>query len=179
MERVYYENEIRPLVKPGDILLFRGHHLLARTIQYFDSAYYNHVGVVFEAHGRLFIIDSNARGVHPELLSDRCLGYDDVGIIRPLAAASEKRAALDKVMAAADDGIKYDFTLLPRIAIARTLRRDVAKGMGSERRDICSEFAARYAHELCGTCYNTGGWITPQDFVRLMDKTHFTPIRIK
>lgn len=175
MKREHYEKHVRPFVKNGDIMLFRGRRLLARTIQFFDGAYYNHVGVVYESAGRFMIIDSNRRGVHPEFLSDRCMGYGDVGILRPAEKYTPGiPAAIETVMKIADDGVKYDFLLLPRIAIARKLGIDI-KRLGADHRDICSEWTRRYAQALGATCYDNGTWITPQDFMRLRG-TDFLPV---
>lgn len=167
MTREFYNQAIRPHVKSGDIILFRGRRLLARTIQFFDNARYNHIGVVYESLGRFFIIDSNANGVRPDFLSERCLDYVEVAILRPNEKYTSKiHGAIESILALADEKIKYDFLLLPRIAIARKLGIDLLK-LGNERRDICSEWARRYASALGATCYDNGTWITPQDFIRL------------
>lgn len=175
MTREFYNENVRPNVRSGDIMLFRGKHLLARTIQFFDNARYNHIGVVYESLGRFFIIDSNENGVRPDFLSERCMKYDEVAVLRP----NEKykcniNSAIESIMALADQRIKYDFLLLPRIAIARKLGIDI-KQLGEENRDICSEWARRYARALGVTCYDNNSWITPEDFIRL-GQDHFTRI---
>jgi len=168
MTREYYEKHVRPNVKTGDLMLFRGKSLLAKTIQYFDDAKWNHIGVVFRTAGRFFIVDSNRRGVHPEFLSERCMDNVEVAVIRPRTAFhQEKQKAMCKLMSEADAGIKYDFSLLARIAIARKTGVDLA-ALGNEKKDICSEFARRYALKVGMTHYdNRPNWITPQDFVRM------------
>lgn len=167
MTREFYNENVRPLVKNGDIMLFRGKRLLAKTIQYFDSAKFNHVGVVFESAKRFFIIDSNARGVRPDFLSDRCIGYEEVSILRPHKHSSEEiNLAIESIMGLADEKIRYDFLLLPRIAISRKLKIDLQR-LGTDKRDICSEWTRRYAQALGVKCFDNGTWITPQDFLRL------------
>lgn len=167
MTRQFYNQNVRPFVQSGDIMLFRGKHLLARTIQFFDSARYNHIGVVYESYGRFFIIDSNASGVAPDFLSERCMEYVEVAILRPCEKYTSRiNSAIESIIAMADEKIKYDFLLLPRIAIARKLGIDI-KPLGDEKRDICSEWVRRYARALGATCYDNGNWITPQDFIRL------------
>lgn len=167
MTREFYNNNVRPFVQSGDIILFRGKRLLAKTIQFFDKARYNHIGVVYESMGRFFIIDSNANGVHPDFLSQRCEEYVEVAILRPCEKfASKINSAIESIMGLADEKIKYDFLLLPRIAIARKLGIDF-KRLGDDKRDICSEWARRYARALGATCFDNGTWITPEDFLRL------------
>ena len=167
MTRQYYNELVRPNIQSGDIMLFRGKHLLARTIQFFDNATYNHVGIVYESLGRFFVIDSNENGVRPDFLSERCMKYEEVAVLRPCEKYRAKiNSAIEAIIALADEKIKYDFMLLPRIAIARKLGIDFLQ-LGSEQRDLCSEWARRYARALGATCYDNGTWITPQDFIRL------------
>jgi len=175
MTRQFYNENVRPKIQSGDIMLFRGNHLLARAIQFFDSARYNHIGVVYESLGRFFIIDSNEKGVRPDFLSERCMKYEEVAILRPIGKYTANiNSAIESIMALADEKIKYDFLLLPRIAIARKLGIDI-KRLGEENRDICSEWTRRYVQALGITCYDNGSWITPQDFIRL-GQEHFVRI---
>lgn len=159
----------RPYIKNGDIVLFRGKHLLAKLIQYFDSAYYNHIGVVFESEGHLMIMDSNGKGVRPDFLSERIRGYVDFCILSPKRNGEEINIALDYAFTRGDIGTKYDFFLLPRIAIIKKLKIDFT-GFGSETRDICSEFARYYTDCLSINCYKNIPLITPQDFIRSRNK---------
>lgn len=161
--------QARPYIKNGDIVLFRGKRLLAKLIQYFDSAYYNHVGVVFEDEGHFFIIDSNRKGVAPDFLSKRIEGYTDFCILSPKKDKEEIRKALYEAFGRGDTGTRYDFLMLPRIAIQKKFRWDIKK-WGSQDRDICSEFARYYTNCLNMECYRNIPLITPQDFIRHRDK---------
>ena len=162
-------NQARPYISNGDVVLFRGKHLLAKLIQYFDSAYYNHVGVIFKVGERLMIIDSNRKGVKPDFLSDRINGYVDFCMLSPKKNEAEINTAIDKALERGDNGTKYDFFLLPRIAIIKKLKIDFS-GLGSEKRDICSEFTRFYTNALNLNCYKDIPFITPQDFIRHRDK---------
>jgi len=167
MTREFYNENVRPHVRSGDIMLFRGKHLLARTIQFFDNARYNHIGVVYESLGRFFVIDSNENGVRPDFLSERCMKYEEVAVLRPCQKYSGNiNQAIESIMSLADEKINYDFWLLPRIALSRKFGIDFLR-LGSDNRDICSEWTRRYARALGATCYDNGTWITPQDFIRL------------
>ena len=161
--------QARPYIKNGDIVLFRGKRLLAKLIQYFDSAYYNHAGVIFKVGERVMIIDSNGKGVKPDFLSDRMNGYIDFCILSPKRTEVEVCTTLDKVLERVDNGTKYDFFLLPRIAIIKKIKIDFI-GWGSERRNISSEFVRYYTDWLNILCYKNMPLITPQDLIRYRDK---------
>lgn len=168
----------------GDLILFRKtNSALSRAIQKFDHAYYNHVGLVFTLGNgidkRNFILDSNAKGVRPDLLSDRMKKYQDFCVMRPRSgwrAMPEVEAAVARASQRAVTPIKYDFTLLLEIAVERNLGRRVMN-IENENRDICSEFAYRYAKQLFTVAFdytkNNWGWISPQDLLRVRDKNEF------
>jgi hypothetical protein len=161
----------RPYITAGDIVLFRGKGFLAKAIQYFDKAYYNHIGVVYECCGRLMIVDSMADGVHPEFLSTRIKQYQDFCVIIPNSSIRDR--ALSEAFRKADEGIEYDYWLLPRIALSRKLRADLNKSSNTNR-DICSEWVRRYTDFLQIKCYSEHNveiknWITPEDFRRFAD----------
>ncbi|MEW6469662.1 MAG: hypothetical protein AB1458_12095 [Bacteroidota bacterium] len=161
------------------VVLFRGSHLLARTIRFFDESYYNHVGVGFIMSNatttRVMLIDSNADGVQPRFMSERIKGYEDFSIIRYLHKNEDICHALDEALSRGEQGIKYDFLLLPKIAWYKTgdkLRRlfglpprnRIVEVTG--KRDICSEFAKVFVKALGE---ETKRILTPQDFMRYRD----------
>lgn len=174
----------RTAIQQGDLILFRKTNSpLSRSIQKFDKAYYNHIGLVFSLgtgiDKRNFILDSNAKGVEPALLSDRMEKYHDFCVMRPRSswrATPEVDAAVHRVSQRAITHIKYDFTLLLEIAVERSLDRKVLN-IQNENRDICSEFAYRYAKQLFTTAFDytkqNWGWISPQDFLRARAKNEF------
>lgn len=171
-------------IQTGDLILFRKENsALSRSIQKFDKAYYNHIGLVFSFSSgpdkRNFVMDSNAKGVKPDLLSDRMKKYQDFCIIRPRSdwrQDPEVVAAVGRVLQRTEQNIKYDFTLLLEIAIERSLGRKVID-IDQTDRDICSEFAYRYAKELYTIAFDytkkNWGWISPQDFLRVRAKNEF------
>lgn len=165
---------LRTQIKNGDLILFRGKEWLAKQIQYFDDAYYNHVGMVFESNKRLFILDSNAQGVNPDLLSDRMNKYTDFCIVRPSNWNEDVISnAVSNAMERAQQHIKYDFTLLLELAIYRKTGK--ALRLNHQDRDICSEFARRYLRYLdpVPSCYeNVMGqdFITPWDYIIYADE---------
>lgn len=162
-------NRVRPYINNGDIVLFRGRHLLAKLIQYFDVAYYNHIGIVFEDDGHFFIMDSTSKGVAPDFLSKRINGYQDFCILSPKRNQEEINKALETAFNRGDIGTKYDFLMLPRIAIQKKLGWDIKK-LGNQDRDICSEFTRFYTNCLNINCYKAISLITPQDFIRDRNK---------
>ena len=176
----------RSLISTGDLILFRNNKTrksLSKLIQKFDKAYYNHIGVVFSfgegANRRLMIIDSNAKGVQPDMLSARMNIYEDFCVLKPRPDWREQpriEEAVSNVMAQADSRIEYDIPLLLEIAIERSLGRNVMS-LNQQNKDICSEFAYRYAKALFSIAYDLTreqwGWISPQDFLRFRDKKEF------
>ncbi len=168
MKNIYIQEKYakaRPQIKNGSLIAFRGDQVLAKLIQYFDDAYYNHIGIVFESEGHLMIIDSNRQGVKPDFLSERIRKYSDFCVLPPQRSEEEINNALGKAFERGDEGDKYDFLLLPRIAIVKKLNIDIT-GLGSQKRDICSEFVRFYTDSLNINCYKNIPLITPQDFIR-------------
>jgi hypothetical protein len=157
-------DSLRDQLLEGDIVLFKGSNRIMPTlISFFDDAYYTHAGVIFEAHQRKMIIDSNAKGVRPDFLSLRMKeGYGDFCIIRPV---KPELMAVYRALQRGDTGTKYDFLLLLRIAIIKKLGINLT-GLGSKDRDVCSEFA-RFYSEYYGNTFSKN-LITPHDFVRLV-----------
>lgn len=166
--------QTRSIIKNGDIILFRGNNILSKIIQKCDhNAYYNHSGIVFKKFGRLFILDSNQHGVHPDFLSARMEKYIDFFIISPKYAEKDINEALSNLFKQSEDGIKYDFSLLLKIAIYRKLFKvNKFKKDNYKNKDICSEFVRRYLKILGITSYDylKTEWITPQDILRYYDK---------
>lgn len=154
--------------KDGDIVLFRGQKLLAKTIQYFDNSYFNHVGVCFKFKGRIMIIDSNGNGVRPDFMSYRMKDYVDFGVIRTKYHESIISHALSKTFERGDDMTKYDFLLLPRIALIKKTGINLTK-LGSDNRDICSELVKHFTNAMEMNCYRDVKLITPEDFIRYRD----------
>lgn len=160
----------RPFIKNGQLILFRGTGLLAKAIQYFDEAYYNHIGIVWEANGRLFILDSNAAGVHPDFLSDRINEYADFCLIELTKTPEDISAKLNQIMDKGQAGIKYNFGRLFQIAIYKKLGWDIKRLDGGGKRDICSQFAQQYTNLFPIACYAKDNLITPQGFIRATDR---------
>jgi hypothetical protein len=168
----YYR--LRPLIKEGDLILFHGKKALARTIQESDSdAYLNHVGVVGEMGKALFIIDSNANGVHPERLSERVLSYDDGDfiILRSEKSNYAIQKAFSKLMKRQESiKIKYDFKNGFIALINRWFKTKFKTKLQSDR-NICSMFVLPYALELemVLPLENMNNLFFPQDYIRQLN----------
>lgn len=173
----------RHQIQQGDIILFRGNAFISRAIRWLDKAPYNHAGIVFEAHGRKFVMESTGHGVNPRFLSVvmKKEKYTDFCIIRPKSWTNAQiSAALEAVFDTAQEVIEYDHKLILQIAIKRLTNRNVR--MDSQRLDICSEFARRYARLLADPIADNfetprmpNDFITPWDFV-LYANPHFDVI---
>jgi hypothetical protein len=174
----YLDN--RSQIQQGDIILFRGNALISRGIRWLDKAPYNHAAIVFEAHGRKFVLESTGKGVNPRFLSAvmKKEKYTDFCVIRPVMWTEEQiTAAMYRAFDAAQETIEYDYKLIFQIAIKRLTNRTVH--WDSQRLDICSEFARRYARNLSEPIADNfemprmpNDFITPWDFV-IYAKPHF------
>lgn len=175
-------NNLRNEIRNGDIALFRGDSMLSKSIQYCDSAYYNHSGLILRLGSRLLVLDSNGDGVHPDFLSIRMDEYVDFCIIRINNGFSQTEidSCVNRVIDRAESHqIKYEFSLLPKIAVARKLGIKM-KFKDKENRDICSMFTGdRYLNQSAGIkCMAKAkaeqGWITPADQIRYLDKNELS-----
>ena len=166
-------DRLRPIMRQGDVIVFRGHKLLSKIIQESDSnAYYNHVGVIGEISGALFIIDSNGNGVHPERLSERVLGYSDFTIIRSDKSQEEIDEKLRNLLKKQDDTeIKYDFINGAKAVFNRWFKLNF-KTKKVYNRDICSMFVLPFALglEMVLPLKEMNNLFFPQDYIRQLYK---------
>lgn len=158
------------------VIGFRGEGWLAKTIQFFDDSYINHVGIGYlVGHGtnaRVMIIDSNEDGLQPHYMSDRIKKYEDMMLFFAQYPEEDLSRALAGVIDRGEQGVKYDFLLLPKIAWEK-MRDKIRRWCGkaprnrvidnSAARDICSE-ACRYFWQLLGI--DVSRILTPEDFAR-------------
>ncbi len=164
----------RPYITNGTPICFHSDKILGKLIQYFDGAYYNHVGIAWIANGRLFILDSNSPGVEPQFLSTRMNDYSDFCIL-PLKNSPELiQSKLDLIMDKSQLGIKYNYLRLLQIAIYKKLNWDIKKLDGGNNRAICSQFVQQYTNLFPINCYSKCMLMTPQDFVRFADPSEVT-----
>ena len=151
--------------------------MLSKSIQYCDSAYYNHSGLILKLGSRLMVLDSNGNGVHPDFLSIRMDEYVDFCIVRINNGFSQTEidSCVNRVIDRAESHqIKYEYSLLPKVALARKFGIKM-KFNDKENRDICSMFTDdRYLAQTAGIkCMQKAkaeqGWITPMDTIRYID----------
>jgi hypothetical protein len=170
----YVEN--RDVFKTGDLVLYRGTSFLAKGIQYFDNAYYNHIGVVVKVDewDRVLTLDMWSQGLWFGPLSRRMAGYKDFCILRPCAMHGKVDEAIKSILQSWDGReIKYDTSLILRVAIIKKTGIDLT-GLGAKSNFICSEFAQFYTHLLGLDVYDNINLITPQDFLRYKDENFTT-----
>lgn len=164
----YYN--IRSEIKDGDIILYRGNSILAKSIQYFDKAYYNHAGVVKRIGDRLFTIDMWHFGIEFIPLSRRINDYEYFCVVRPKEKDDELiKKSVDSLFEKVERDTQYDYFLLPRIALLKKTGIDLV-GMGKRNRFICSELCQYFTNNLEIDCYKNVNLITPQDFIRNADE---------
>ena len=158
-------------IKNGDLLLYRGTSLLAKGIQYFDKAYYNHIGVVWrpEDIDRVLTLDMWEDGLTCIPVSRRMDGYKDFCILRPKVSEEKTKAALSIAIEKWDGKeIKYDSQLIIRVALIKKTGIDLT-GLGKKDKFICSEFVQYYCDLLGVKTYSNINLITPEDFRRFID----------
>lgn len=146
METIFEKYQrVRPLIKDGDLILFRGTRLLARIIQNCDKAYFNHIGIVIEAHSGLLIVDSQSNGVEADRLSERIADYKkgDFCVIKSKTEIIDSE--LDRLMIRQDSkDILYDYNNGFKELLNRKFGWNL-KIHANENRDICSDFVYEYA----------------------------------
>jgi hypothetical protein len=139
------------MIKDGDLILFHGTGIIAKTIQFCDKSYYNHIGIVFDKCGALYIVDANENGVQADRLSLRINKYRNGGnftIVKPLCDNSDIQIALSNLLKRSDaKTIKYDFWNGIKELLNRKFNFNL-KVKTTESHDICSDFVSSYQLEL-------------------------------
>lgn len=139
---------LRPSIKDGDLILFHGVGFVAKIIQHCDKAYWNHIGVVTERHGALFIVDSTGKGVQADRLSYRIEKYRDFIILKPKVNRELIDMEMKRLLMRSDpETIRYDFNNGIKELFNRKFRPSF-KIKPNEKQDICSDFVSRYAVNL-------------------------------
>lgn len=141
-------SRLRSMIKDGDIILFHGTGIIAKIIQFCDKSYYNHVGIVFDKCGALYIVDANENGVQADRLSYRINKYRKGGnftIVKPLAENSDIQFALSKLLKRSDSKtIKYDFMNGVKELFNRLFNMHLKVDLDESR----SDFVSSYQSEL-------------------------------
>lgn len=161
--------QLRPQISDGDLILFHGTGIMARIIQNCDKAYYNHIGVVIEKHGALFIVDANANGVQADRLSYRINKYKNGGdfcILKPNVGLILKDKAMDKLLMRSNNKtIHYDFKNGFKELLNRKFGWNLTIKMRSEH-FICSSNDAEYAIDLKMADFSGLRIAYPEDYIR-------------
>ncbi len=184
-----YQDELRPLLQTGDLLLCSGTGLFSELIRQATDSPWSHVGLIVrvDAIDRVMLMESvETHGVRTLPLSRYLLDYDQEGNPYPggLAVVRHRRFAqqcgathIQAMLQFAVDqfGSAYDRKDLVRIA-ARVLSAHLkpsallAKDSPPQRAFICSEYVAQ--------CYARAGvvlepqahhYVTPADFAHPSD----------
>lgn len=164
-------NNLRDEIQSGDLILYRGTSFLAKCIQFFDKAYYNHIGIAWrpEDSNRVLTLDMWSDGLDCVPLSRRMDSYSDFCILRPKVSSDRIKEAIHVILEDWDGrDIKYDNMLLLRVAMIKSTRMDIT-GLGKKDKYICSEFTQKYCHYLGLKTYSNLNIITPEDFRRFID----------
>lgn len=151
MENIFEKyTRIRPQIEDGDIILFHGNGIIARIIQNCDKSYYNHVGIVFEKLGTLYIMDANANGVECDRLSFRIGKYSNGGdftIVKPLCEKALIEYNLKEILKRSEKWIKYDFINGGKELLNRKFGWSLNVKLNNKR-DICSDYVSQYQVNL-------------------------------
>jgi hypothetical protein len=169
-------NRLRPQIEDGDLILFHGTKALAKIIQWCDDSYYNHIGVVVEQHGALFIVDANGDGVQADRLSQRINSYKryaDFTILKPLASKDEINYAMRTLLKRSDGNtIKYDYNNGLKELFNRKFKPEFKINEDTEKRAICSSNVYQYAItlEIVTDEFKSLRIAFPQDYIRFLNK---------
>lgn len=178
----------RPLIEGGDLILFHGTGFIASVIKSSDKnedgswAYHNHIGVVVESHGALFIVDSNANGVQADRLSKRIEKYrhgGDFTIIKPTVKRELIDLEMRRLLQKSDDKwIRYDFFNGIKELLNRRFGFKLKVNL-SEDRDICSDFVSRYAYNLDVVTqeFKDKSIVFPEDYIRYINEENANIIK--
>jgi hypothetical protein len=157
---------IRDQIKDGDMLLYHGKSLLAKSIQYFDDAHFNHIGIAKWVGKRLFTIEMWNKGIDFIPLSRRMNTYIDFSVIRPNDVNPKLiQDGLDATLGLFESDEQYDYLMLLRIAILKKTGVNLVN-LKEKNTFICSELAQYFCNQIGVTCYEKISPITPQDFIR-------------
>lgn len=175
IEEKYRRN--RHLIKDGDLILFHGNGFVATVIRSSDKepdgswAKHSHIGIVFEKHGALFILDANANGVQADRLSWRVRKYHkdgDFTVIHPLATEEKVGEEMSKLLSRSDSKwIKYDIKNGLKELCNRRFGWNLKTSLRSEH-FICSTNDAEYAANLNMVTdeFKNKTIVFPQDYIR-------------
>lgn len=159
-------SSVREQIKDGDLFLSKGSSFLSKSIMYFDKAKYSHIGMVKCMGDRLWAIDMWYYGIEVVPLSRRIMTQKEFCILRPKNKTHEElNIGLEKIIGSVETYTKYDYFLLPRIALYKKTGINLGV-LGERSRFICSELAQYYTNSLKIRCYEDIELITPFDFLR-------------
>jgi hypothetical protein len=149
---------------------------MARLIQYFDKAYYNHIGIAKWIGDRLFTVDMWYYGIELVPLSRRMRKYKHFYVVRAKNKPNEQLVSgINDTIALVESETKYDYFLLPRVAILKKTGIDFTR-WGKKKRFICSELAQFFTDRIDVSCYKNIHLITPQDFLRYQNESEIETI---
>ncbi len=161
---------LRPLLTDGCLFLCSKNKIVSKIIRNCDKSEFSHVGIVFEKFGRWFIMDSNASGVHPDLLSERINIADNFCFIQPMPEVFRSHPIDEEIKQAiiySETGISYDFSN----GIKELVNRKIGTSLRITKRDqhdICSDYTANYAIKTYMVVYpfHSLELPFPQDYIR-------------
>lgn len=163
--RTSYYPTVRNEIRDGDLFLIKGKSFLSKSIMYFDDARYSHVGVCKWMGERLWAIDMWYYGIEVVPLSRR-MDTEEFCIVRPKNKTEEQiNNGLNLALSKVDSFTKYDYFLLPRIALYKKTGINLM-ALGKRDRFVCSELAQYYTNSLQIRAYEDIDMITPYDFIR-------------
>lgn len=157
----------RPYIEHGDVVFYRGIGTLAKTIQWADNGYYNHVGIVKQDSNRLLTIDAWYKGITEVPLSDRINDYDggDFCILKFHLPYNKRKQGVDWCTDQLGKNKGYDRLTLVRHLLALKAGIDV-KWIGKPDKFVCSEFFQSYTVALGLSTYKASDLLTPHDGIR-------------
>ncbi len=160
----------RSEIKTGDIILYRGHTILSKGIQWLDKAYYNHAGIAYWIGERLFTMDANPEGVKMEAMSVRMAPYDDFCVIRVINyTIPDLRNACNNLMNRVEVDQTYGYLGCLRRIIYIKAGVNV-EWINKKGLPVCSDIARDFEVDMGVVSAKQMVLPTPQDLLRYIDK---------
>ncbi|MGA9116166.1 MAG: YiiX/YebB-like N1pC/P60 family cysteine hydrolase [Bacteroidota bacterium] len=148
---VPYE-DVRPRIRDGDILLYRGRSRTSRLIRHLTRSPYSHAGLAVWWNRRLMVMEAIGRGVIVTPLSSSISAYD--GRVELFSTREGIPSPLrERIVLRAQDELGKEYALLGALLIGLRALLGMPPGPGDrarrERAFFCSQYVA-HAYNAAG-----------------------------
>jgi len=167
----YTTDELKSILKKGDVILTHGSSWISRMIQKVTQSHWNHV-VIYDEDG--YVIESNWGGVVRSHVYNYYAGKDIMILRHKTASKTKLRYVVES--AKYFIGREYDyFQIIELLWLYLTGRRGNSRQISSKNKFICSELVGRAFHDndlpviakYKYTELSPGDWPNSKNFVKI------------